>query len=134
MPVKATWEDEEKTIIRHTYSGEWDWDEFNASVSKIETMLDGIDYKVDFIAYLEDLALPKDALANYPKIAQAAPFTHLNADLLVVVTGAGRFAEAMAGVFGKVFKQSGGKFRIVPTLEEAYEAIAERQRFREMLE
>jgi hypothetical protein len=129
MSIDIRWDNKEKTIIRHTYSGEFTWDEFAAMNRETEAMLDSVDHEVDILANLEDLVMPKDALANFPKVARAPYFTHSRVGL-VVFSGASHFAQTLIDLFGKVYGTA-ARVVTVPTLEEAYEAIAEHRQARD---
>jgi hypothetical protein len=129
MSIDIEWDNEEKTIILTTYSGEFTWDEFEATSRETEAMLKGVDHEVDILANLEDLTIPKDALANFPKIAQAPYFTHSHVGLMVFF-GASHFAQTLIDLLGKVYSTA-TSIVVVPTLEEAYEVIAEHRQARD---
>ena len=50
MSVNVTWENNERTIIRLTVSGRWQWCELHAAKAQIEAMLDTVDYPVNILA------------------------------------------------------------------------------------
>jgi hypothetical protein len=129
MGIEVKWDDEEKTIIRHTYSGQFTWDELEAVNHELKAMLDSVDHRVDFIGDIENVKIPRDALSNYPKMASSPVFTHPNAGLAVML-GTSRFAETMLGLFGKVFYQT-SRIVTASTPEEAYEIIAAHRQARD---
>ncbi len=129
MSIDVRWDNEEKTIIRHTYSGLYTWDEFEAMSRETEALLESVDHEVDILASLEDLVIPKDALANFPKIAKAPYFTHSRVGLTVFF-GASHFARTLLDLFSKVYNAATSMVT-VPTLEEAYEVIAEHRQARD---
>jgi hypothetical protein len=131
MGIDIKWDNEEKTIILTTYSGLFTWDEFEAMSRETESLLESVDHEVDILAGLEDLVIPKDALANFPKIAQAPYFTHPRVGLTVFF-GASHFARTLLDLFGKVYNAAASMVT-VPTLEEAYEVIAEHRQARDQL-
>jgi hypothetical protein len=129
MGIDIKWDNEEKTIILTTYSGEFTWDELEAMNRESEVMLDSVDHEVDILVNLKDLVLPKNTLANFPKIAQAPSLTHSRVGLLVLF-GASHFAQTLLDLLGKVYSTA-ASIVIVPTLEEAYEVIAEHRQARD---
>ena len=129
MPIKPMWDNEEKTIMRIDFIGEFTVDEYVAGVREQTAMLDSVDHKVDFISYVADISLPKDTLANLAKLTDTPALTHPNAGIVVTV-GDSRFVEIMGNIFGKVGGQQAGKLVFASTLEEAYEIIKEQQMLR----
>ena len=129
MPITIKWDNEDKTIIRVDFVGEWTVDDYNVVNREEEAMLDSVDHKVDIIGVLENITMPKDALANFWRFSATPGYTHPNAGLMVHVVDS-RFAKTMVEIFGRVYKQLAEKIVIVSTLEEAYETITEYKRFR----
>ena len=125
MPITLKWDNEEKTIIRIDFVGEFTWDDINAIAHEEQVLLDSVEHKADFIVDLEKVILPKDTLANFSKIVSTPIIMHPNAGLIVVI-GTNRFVEAILNIFGSVYKQ-GEKIVTVASLEEAYKAIKEQQ-------
>ena len=63
MAINVTWDNEEKTILRFTYEGPWDWEEFYASMAEGYAMMDAVGCKVDHIYDISNSPmLPKNAI------------------------------------------------------------------------
>ena len=126
MGITNTWDNEEKTIIHQAYEGVWSWAEFDAAQQESGVMLDSVDHKVGLIIDIEKSTIPeaKTALAKFSDIAAVPALTHPNAGL-AVVAGASRLAATLIEAFGKFHKPAAERMAVVPTLEEAYEIIAE---------
>ena len=50
MSANVTWENDERTVLRLTVSGRWQWSELHAAKVQIEAMLDVLDHPVSILA------------------------------------------------------------------------------------
>ena len=121
MSIQVVWDNDEKTIIRYTYQGQWTWDELAAVLEEAYALLDTVDHPVDFIIDLrQSVLLPKDALRHGERVAQAV---HPNEGRSVVV-GANMLVSRLADVFYKIYRRTSKQFRFVATLDEAYALLS----------
>ena len=59
MPVTVEWDDAAHTIVRYTFAGDWEWEDFLALREQVDVMLDSVEQPVGVILHIPDLkALP----------------------------------------------------------------------------
>lgn len=122
MPITVAWDNEEKTIVRVTYSGRWTWEEAYTIPAKIRTLIAGLDYEVATIHDMRDANfLPSGAITHTRDIL-SKPLDKVG---LVVLIGNSRFIEAMYQIFKKLYPRivEQMNFRLVMTEAEAYRLI-----------
>jgi hypothetical protein len=125
MSITVSWDNEEKTIARYTFSGKWTWLEFQTAVNQIHTMVRSVPNKVDYLAELQHSEVPVgNALFHIRRAIKAAP---KNSGLLVV-SGGSSFVSAIFSVIARFTAY----VRVAPSLDEARAIIAERQRYRKI--
>ena len=54
MPIELSWDDDAKTILRHTYAGAWTVAEFYEAVDASRNLLLEVDHPVDLIIDMRD--------------------------------------------------------------------------------
>jgi hypothetical protein len=125
MGIEVSWDNEERTIIRHTYQGEWTWEEFLAALEKSNTMLDSVNHLVDCIVDMTNSRqILTSSTTSYHKIA--AYSQHPNWGVSVLVTKS-FLVQTFAGVFTKLYPKFGRKILFASSEEEAYARLAERR-------
>lgn len=120
MPIKVSWDNEAKTIVRYDFSGPWTWEEFHRAVDAIHALVKSVPHTVDYIANVPNLHLPQGtALSHIRRAIRTAP---PNSGVLMVTDG-GLFVNAIIGIVSRV----GGYVRTANTIEDARAKILERQ-------
>lgn len=114
MQAEVSWENSARTVLRFTYSGDWDWQVF---------------YHV-----LEGEACPTGQ--TICALIDLRSVTHIPSDAILHLRGAAQFAESIAGtviviatsvpattlyyLFTSMYRSVSAKFRLVASDEEAF--------------
>jgi hypothetical protein len=124
MPVYNVWEDDQHTIIRRRFTGDWTWEEVHAAADQARVMFDTVNYQVDTILDFEDSSM---MAAGFPRqiqlVGESPEMTHANAGL-VVVAGGSSLHEAFGKAVGTLYRPVREKSRFVKTVEEARALLA----------
>lgn len=116
MPIKAEWDNPQKTIIRQTFSGNWTWEELYIVSDTITEMLDAVTYPVDLLLDLRNApSLPTNALAHIRLLDRE----HRNQGKIVAV-GLNAIIQVIYEVIIKIRPNTTARITIVKTLDEAY--------------
>ena len=121
MPIKALWDNPERTLIRYQFEAPWSWNDFSAAVDEATKMLDSADRQVRMIIDVRNASmLPTGALEKFRGIDQQEPHSNLDKTLMAFV-GANVFVRAFASLFLRIYRLAVGhqRFIFVGTLEEA---------------
>lgn len=121
MPITATWDNAEQTIIRVTFLPEWTWSEFFALSAQIKTLLDMANHRVCIIADMRSTSLIPTGL-SLNLIRPVFDLYHANADIVVVVgisSQMRKFFNAVIMALGETTLQ----MQVVKTINEAYTNI-----------
>jgi len=130
MSVDVNWADEARTIVRYSFAGMWNWDEFYIALDRALEMENSVSHRVDVVADLRrSERIPSDALSHVQIIARKQP---ANLQLSVFVTNS-LFARALLGVLRPISKTVSNHYRIVPDLERAYTEIQADRRERKQV-
>jgi hypothetical protein len=121
MPIKLWWEDEAQTIFCWHLEGHWTWEEFRARLPLAAAAQRSVDHRVDVLFDMRQTDhLPPAAVHHVRQVLASMPD---NVGLLVMV-GPNIFVKAALATFSSLYKQSAKKFRLVDTLDEAYELLS----------
>lgn len=116
MNVEIRWENEERTVIRYTYSGDWNWEQF---YTVLETRLheDKLDSRATVLVDFRGITrLPSDMILHLKRAAALAGETQV----LVIVIANSAALVTLYNLFVRVYSQIGKRFRLVRNDEEAY--------------
>jgi len=122
MGITLSWDEQHSHIIQLSVNGSWTWEEFYNAMSAMHKEMDASEQTtVDFILDLRNgNKMPSNLLSNMRQVSNRK---HPKSGRMIVV-GAGRFAELMFDVMGKVLPERMKQIDLVETMEEAYELIA----------
>lgn len=127
MPVTVFWDNEEQTIIRMEFDGQWTWDDVHEAVGTINQMTDSVDHIVDgLIDMRKAVGVPPGAMAHARSlIRQRHERTGIN-----IIVGASPMISTLWQVFAQAYQwlTRDERFAFAKTLEEARERIAARTR------
>jgi len=119
MPVQLDWDTELTEVMYFIYSDPITPQEILDSQTHSIELLDSVEHPIDAIIDMREVKrVPKGLLSSYPSFAGHPARKHPNNGRLVCIINS-RMIESLAGIFGKVYTD----FRIVTTLEEAYEIL-----------
>src|SRR5574337_711770 len=122
MPVSADWYDSKQEIVLYVFEGRWTWDELYATYNKAIAMEKSVPHRVDVLLdMLNSKAVPANALLHVKNISNKQPD---NLGLTVIVTP-NAFVRALYNAGAQFYKGIAHYFRVVPTMEEALQMIAD---------
>ncbi len=122
MGIRAVWDNEEKTIVRHIYEGKWTLADYYGLIDTHRAMLKDLDYEVDII---NDL---RSAGQTPPNMASAIRYAARNApknEGINVMVGADHYIKALIDLVNKTAGVEITEVLHVTTLEDAYMVIAD---------
>ncbi len=118
--IEINWDNDDKTVMRYTYQGQWTWQEFYGVMEQSHQMMDTVDHPVDILVDMRASAqIPQGAVTQFRRIANVR---HPNTGTIVAVTEA-RVARMLYDIFATVFRPIASRYHIVQTIDEAYAAI-----------
>jgi hypothetical protein len=115
MGIIVIWDDDEKTRLRHLYSGHVDSGELFAAIEVSTLFLDCVYYPVNLIV---DMQGDLDSSGMISPISSLRIRAHPNLNRVVFV-GKSQYTKKMRGVFQKLQRRMGDKVAFVATLAEA---------------
>jgi hypothetical protein len=125
MPVRMYWEDETKTIMRYDFHGAWTWDEFYNALNVMMLEWDGVKHRTDIIAdFLQTVSVPEGWTEQMQTLADKQGPT---SGLSIIVTN-NPLGLMLYQVIARAHDRVAKYFRIVPTLEQARQIIAQDRR------
>lgn len=118
--IEIGWDNEDKTVMRCTYQGQWTWQEFYVATEQSHQMMDTVDHPVDILVDMRASAqIPQGAVTQFRRIANT---WHRNTGTIVAVTEA-RVAQMLYDIFATIFRHVASRYHVVRTMDEAYVAI-----------
>jgi hypothetical protein len=124
MSITVQWDNEEKTIIRYDFTGNWDWVEFRERAKEASALTRSVEHRVDSISnFLPGTHIPKDAFIHFRRVMSDAP---KNRGVNVIV-GASQFIRVLVTVFSRIYKTLGERLIIADSLEDARVILAKRR-------
>jgi hypothetical protein len=116
MGMSLAWDNEEKTVIRWEFDGEWTWSEYGKLKVVFDSMVSQVDHTVDVIADMsKSPTLPKSSLTQFKKYNRTTP---PNRGLIVFV-GTNTIVRIMAEALGNVFRGLSQYIAFSPSIDEA---------------
>jgi hypothetical protein len=123
MTVNVSWDDDDETIARMDFIGEWTWDEVHQAARQMRAMVDEIDYDFNFIIDVsQGIGAPSPFLSQLRTVARNG---HPRQGMTVLVG----LSDAIQ-IFWKIFVQlyariiREDRFAYANTVEEARVRIA----------
>ena len=122
MGVTVEWHDNDRKVILMCFMSRWTWEQAHEAVKDANAMLDTVNYKVDFVIYAESEAwMPPNYNFN---VARMTRVIHPNAGLMVIVSTNTLFRQLFF-VFRAVNRGASFAYRMVPSLDAAFELLSE---------
>lgn len=116
MNVERRWENEEQTVIRYTYSGDWNWEQFYG-VLETGMQEDKLDSRATVLVDFRGInKFPSDAILHLKRAAALAGETQVQ----VIVIANSAALITLYNLFVRVYSNIGKRFRIVRNDAEAY--------------
>jgi hypothetical protein len=131
MGVSADWHHQDQTIIRYTFAGKWDWDEFYLRWEWVRQAMASVDCKVALIA---DMSATRHIPAN-SMVHLRAVVLRVNPNYagMTVMVGTGSVGPAVSAVLYKLNPALREKYRVLfaDTLKEAERLLVDWQKQQE---
>lgn len=121
MGITLVWEDDEKTILRHIYDGQWTTADLYRAIDESRRLLLEVKHPVDLIIDMRTSAdPPSGVLPAYQHADRQKP----DNQRLVVMVQTGKVMQTINRVTGKVAPKTAQNRVLVDTMEEAFALIA----------
>jgi hypothetical protein len=128
MSVSANWYDSKQEIVLYVFEGRWTWDELYATYNQAIVMEKSVPHRVDVVLdMINSKAIPANALLHVKNISNKQPD---NLGLTIVVTPNG-FVRALYNAGTQFYKGIAHYFRVVPTMAEGLQMIADDRKARD---
>jgi hypothetical protein len=122
LSVRASWDNEEHTVVRYDFETHWTWDEFRTASVAAFAMTRTVEHTVDTISnFRPGQSLPPNALFQFRRAMADAP---KNRGMNVIVSDS-PFIRSMVTTFSRFNKQLGKKLKVVASLDEAREFLSQ---------
>ncbi len=123
MKIQPTWDNPEKTILRHVFERGWGWTDFHQALEQASVMMDEVDHRVDIVFDFRDASLIPSGAITQVKKAYSNP-KHKNAGTTVVI-GASSFMQALVSVGTKLTTTANQSWdvKFAMTLDEAHNIL-----------
>ncbi len=114
MNVTMDWENEARTVLRYTFAGDWDWDDFSAVLvdHSQEFALDQLCIVIDL---RQTTHIPTDAILHLLPAANRAK--QIGGKIVVIATSS--IAVTTFRMFVTIYRSVGRKFYLAASDEEA---------------
>lgn len=120
MSIELKWEDEAKTILRHTYKGAWTVEEFYRAVDESRALLLEVGHPVDLIIDMREGPNPPRGIA--PAYQYADRKVPPNQRLIVMVDPS-EYMRTFNRVVEGIAPRASQNRHVVETIEDAHELI-----------
>lgn len=118
MPVEVEWDNPEKTVVHYRFHGEWTWAEFYAAEAQLQSMINGMTYRIDFIIVLEaapHLHLPYEWMRHMRQLDE----NRIAASGSMVVVGATAVIKMVIAMLRRLGNSIAQSAVFAETVEEA---------------
>jgi hypothetical protein len=124
MGITVAWDNERKTIIRYTYTGQWTWPEFYAAAEQQHCLQDEVKHRVDMIVDTLATSFIPDGLQW--QFNRAISLSHPNTGITVIVSDR-PLIKSVFYLFCKMYPTAADRYRLVETMEQAQAFLQGRQ-------
>ncbi|MBE2183873.1 MAG: hypothetical protein IAE89_10645 [Anaerolineae bacterium] len=120
MPINIVWEDDEKSILRMSYSGKWTLKEFDQSIQEALALYRSVSHDIDLII---------DTRSNQTNILNTiSSMARMESEVLpnhrsVTVIGVNPMLRAAAGIGSRIAPRLNKNLSFAATIEEAHAHI-----------
>lgn len=120
MSVTVDWFNEEKTIIKYQFEGQWKWEELYIALQQVDVMMNSVQHTVYIIVdYQKSSGVPAGALTHLrSSTMKAAPNWGGG-----VFIGISSLVQALLNVFTSLNKKLGERYATAKNMETAYSII-----------
>lgn len=123
MKIQPTWDNDEKTIIRHIFERGWGWTDFHQALEQASTMMGTVNHRVDVLLDFRAASMIPNGAITQVKTAYTNPKPP-NVGATVVV-GANSFMQALVSVGTRLAPGTlqDWDVRFANSLDEAYQTL-----------
>lgn len=118
--ITLDWDNEEKTILRYTFQGNWNWDDYLQWLSVGRNMMKSVKHEVCII---NDMRLMKQLPANFVNTASGIIISRPSNTGLVVFLTTNTFFQVTYRILGRILEEIPTQYILASTEEEAYKKI-----------
>src|SRR5574341_413647 len=122
MESTIQWDNEERTILRVTYEGSWDWDVYTHTRAQFVEAIATVGKPVDVIAVFNGVIIPADIFSHYREFGGGPAFTSQNVRRVIVVWQ-DPLVKHLFEIFSAIFPHTEARVLLADTLEEAYQKL-----------
>lgn len=120
MSVTVVWDNEEKTILRYTFGGQWTWDEYLIALKDGRRMMESVQHYVCILNDMDNTAfLPPNFVTLARNVISSRPD---NTGLAIFLTNS-QFFKAMYRVLENLLPNVPTDYVIATTEDEAYQKL-----------
>src|SRR5215207_11715106 len=117
MGIAVVWDNDEKTIIRYTYTARWTWDELYTALAEQAALQASVAHEVATLIDARNTNIvPEGFVAQLKRVVERMP---PRSGVRIIVSG-NPFIKSLFLLASKLFPHMIGDMRFVATLEEAY--------------
>ncbi len=125
MPITVNWFNEEKTILRYYFEGDWTWADMDAAIARANALLASVDHRVDVLIDIRASQwMPSDGALSYLRRATLNAADNWGMGVFV---GLSPLMQATLGIFARVYRTLGARYAAASSVAEAV-SIIERER------
>ena len=125
MPIHVTWGNEQKTYTFLQFENGWTWDEYYRSIDEANALADECGCKINVLVDISACRVfPQNLLSNI----RSAVIQHAGETDVVIVVSTSRLIETLLRTLEKITNKQRLHVRVVRTLEEGRQILAEYDR------
>jgi hypothetical protein len=125
MGIAVRWDNNERTIIRYTYTARWTWDELYTALAEQAALQASVTHEVAILVDARNTNIvPEGFIAQVKRVAERMP---PHTGLRIIVSG-NPFIKSLFLLVSKLFPHMIGDMLFVATIEGAYSLLHERER------
>ena len=118
--ISIKWDNPEKTILRYTFHGNWNWDDYLAELTIGRKMMAEVEHTVCILNDMTAMGmLPPNFISTARNVITSRP---KNTGLAIFLT-TNTFFKAMYRVISRLLEEVPTRYVLVTTEEEAYQKI-----------
>lgn len=119
MPIQVRWDDEEKTVLRYIYEGEWAWREWHEVIDQSKQMIHQVDHPVYVVLDTANGKMPPGTLSYFNQVSSECN----DCVVMVILIGADWFIQRLFNIYSKLRWGKNRRFTVAVTLENANQIV-----------
>lgn len=121
MSVHVTWDNNDHTVLRYDFDGDWQWEEFQTAFRRAREMLETVGHIVDVIAdFRTSSSVPTETLARLAYVGSSSPINLGN----TILVGSNTFSMTTLALFRTFYSNVAHVFDTAYSLERARALLA----------